>query len=179
MRELPQAYGAQMEPSGPLILVDVDGVLNPARSQAPGYRGHWVFPQGIAHRLLLNPSHGRILLELAEAAGAELVWATYWRNRANTWVAPRVGLPSLRFVPIPPRWKSLTRSPLGEWKARHVAAWVGRTPFVWLEDDPNVAGRLAALPGVGRHLVVRVDREVGLTDHHVERARAWLDDLHQ
>jgi hypothetical protein len=160
-----------------LVLVDVDGVLNPARPHAPGYRGHWVFPHGVAHRLLLNPSHGRILLELAEGAGAELVWATYWRNRANTWVAPHVGLPSLRFVPIPPRWRSRTRSPLGDWKARHVAAWVGQTPFVWLEDDPNVDCRLAVLPGLGPHLIVKVDQSVGLTDDHVNQARAWFDDL--
>src|SRR5262249_55433647 len=84
------AYGAEMEPPRPLVLVDVDGVLNPARSHALGYRRHWVFPAGLAHRLLLNPSHGPMLTELAEAAGAELVWASYWRNRANTWVAPRV-----------------------------------------------------------------------------------------
>ena len=37
-------YGAGMEPCRPLVLVDVDGVLNPARSHAPGYRGHWAFP---------------------------------------------------------------------------------------------------------------------------------------
>jgi hypothetical protein len=47
-----------------------------------------------------------MLTELAEVAGAELVWASYWRNRANTWVAPRVGLPSLRFAPIPWRWRA-------------------------------------------------------------------------
>ena len=99
-----------MELPGPLVLVDVDGVLNPARSHALGYRRHWVFPAGLAHRLLLNPSHGPMLTELAEAAGAELVWASYWRNRANTWVAPRVGLPSLRFVPIPPRLTSRAKA---------------------------------------------------------------------
>jgi hypothetical protein len=37
--------------------------------------GTGVFPAGLAHRLLLNPSHGHMLTELAEAAGAELVWA--------------------------------------------------------------------------------------------------------
>jgi hypothetical protein len=118
-------------------------------------------------------------MDLAESTGAELVWASYWRNRANTWVGPRVGLPSLRFVPIPPHRSSRTRSSLGDWKARHVAAWVGQTPFAWLEDDPEVADRLAEQPGVGRHLVVQVDPAVGLTDHHVDQARAWFDDLRQ
>jgi len=166
-----------MKPPRPLVLVDVDGVLNPARSHAPGYRGQWVFPSGLAHRLLLNPSHGPMLIELAEVADAELVWASYWRNRANTWVAPRVGLPSLRFVPIPRRWRPRTGSSLGSWKGRHVAAWVGQTPFVWFEDDADAVARLARQPGLGRHLVVKVDPVIGLASSHVEQARAWLDDL--
>jgi len=173
------AYGPGVEPSGPLVLVDVDGVLNPARSHAPGYRGQWVFPGGLAHRLLLNPSHGPMLTELAERADAELVWASYWRNRANTWVAPRVGLPSLRFVPIPRRWRLHAGSSTGSWKARHVAAWVGQRPFVWFEDDADAVASLATHPGLGRHLMVKVEPVIGLTTSHVEQARAWLDDLHR
>jgi hypothetical protein len=168
-----------MEPHRPLVLVDVDGVLNPARSRALGYRGHWVFPAGLPHRLLLNPSHGPMLTELAEAGGAELVWASYWRNRANTWVAPRVGLPSLRFVPIPRRGSPGTRASLGSWKACHVAVWAGQRPFVWFEDDPDAAIGLARRPGLGQHLLVKVDPVTGLTDSHVEQARAWLGDLHR
>jgi hypothetical protein len=166
-----------MEPHVPLVLVDVDGVLNPARPAGLGYRRHWVFPAGVAHRLLLNPSHGRMLTDLADATGAELVWGSYWQNRANTWIAPRVGLPSLRFVPIPPRWRPGAWSSPGWWKARHVAAWIGDAPFVWFDDDLTVIGGLAGQPGLGRHLVVRVDPATGLTDDHVEQARAWLHNL--
>jgi hypothetical protein len=173
----PTTYGAGMEQLAPLILVDVDGVLNPDKPGAGGYRRHWVFPNGVAHRLLLDPGHGRMLSELAEAAGAELVWASYWRNRANTWIAPRIGLPSLRFVPIPSRWTSRARSSLGQWKALHVAAWIGQTPFVWFEDDPNVPSCLTQQPGLGRHLTVTVDPAIGLTRRHIEQARRWLDDL--
>jgi hypothetical protein len=173
------AYGAGMEPAGPLVLVDVDGVLNPSRSQVPGYRQQWVFPGGLARRLLLNPSHGPMLSDLAEVTGAELVWATYWRNRANTWIAPRVGLPPLRFVSIPRRWRPPTGSSLGIWKAGHVAAWVGLTPFVWFEDDASAVSHIALWQGLGRHLVVKVDPAIGLTDSHVQRARTWLDDLHR
>jgi Swiss Army Knife RNA repair-like protein len=171
------AYGAGMEPSRPLVLVDVDGVLNPARSQAPGYRRQWVFPGGLARRLLLNPSHGPMLTELAAVAGAELVWATYWRNRANTWIAPRVGLPPLRFVPIPRRWIPPAGYSLGTWKSCHVAAWVGPTPFVWFEDDARAVSHIAGQQSLGHHLMVKVDPAIGLTNSHVQRARAWLDDL--
>ena len=168
-----------MDAPRPLVLLDVDGVLNPARSNSTGYRRQWVFPCGIAHRLLLNPQHGPMLVELAEATGAELVWATYWRGRANRWIAPRIGLPSLRFVPIPTRLRLRARPAPGVWKARHVAAWIGRTPFVWLEDDPNVGPWLTEEPEVGRHLAVKIDPLVGLSRQHVMEARAWLDKLHQ
>ena len=168
-----------MDAATPIVLLDVDGVLNPAGSHAAGYRRHWLFPGGVPHRLLLNPQHGPMLADLAEASGAELVWASYWRARANTWIAPRIGLPCLRFVPIPARLRLRARPSPGPWKARHVAAWIGQTPFVWLEDDPNVAGCLAAEPDLGRHLVIRIDPALGLTRHHVAQARAWLNDLHQ
>jgi hypothetical protein len=171
-------YGAGMEQQlAPLILVDVDGVLNPSKPGAGGYRRQWVFPAGVAHRLLLDPGHGRMLSGLAAAGGAELVWATYWRNRANKWIAPRIGLPSLRFVPIPSHWGSRARLSLGQWKALHVAAWIGQTPFVWFEDDPNVPSCLTQQPGLGRHLTVTVDPVIGLTRHHIEQAWRWLDDL--
>ncbi len=170
-------YGAAMEPGKPLVLVDVDGVLNPARSQAPGYRRQWVFPGGLARRLLLNPSHGPMLTELAEMADAELVWATYWRNRANTWIAPRVGLPTPRYVPIPRCCRPPAGSSLGTWKACQVAGWVGKTPFVWFEDDAGAVSYIAGQQGLGRHLVVKVDPAIGLTYSHAERARAWLNDL--
>jgi hypothetical protein len=162
----------------PLILLDVDGVLNPAGAHVAGYRRQWVFPNGIAHRLQLNSEHGPMLTDMADATDAELVWASYWRARANTWIAPRIGLPALRFIPIPTRIRLSSKPPSpGPWKARHAAAWAGRTPFVWFEDDTQVAGCLAREPGLGKHLVVQVDPAVGLTGQHVAQARVWLDDL--
>jgi hypothetical protein len=166
-----------MERLAPLILVDVDGVLNAGQPEVGGYRRHWVFPFGIPRRLSLHPMHGQMLSELAAAANAELVWASYWRGRANTWIAPRIGLPSIRHVPIPSRGRRRARSSLGTWKAAHVAAWIGQAPFVWFEDEPDVPGYLARQPGLGGHLIVTIDPATGLTRHHVAQARAWLGDL--
>jgi len=33
----------------------------------------------------------------------------------------------------------------GNWKACHVAAWVGQRPFVWFEDDADAVGRIAVM----------------------------------
>ena len=159
----------------PLVLLDVDGVLNPLQ-RSPGYQRYRAAPNGVTYRLLLNPRHGPLLTGLAQEAGAELVWASYWTDSANEWIGPRVGLPPLRAVPIPPRdaWYSY-----GAWKARHVTDWIGDRPFVWLEDEPDVPELIAAVPALGPHLIVPVDPEEGLTDVHVEQARDWLEQLRQ
>jgi HAD domain in Swiss Army Knife RNA repair proteins len=159
----------------PLVLLDVDGVLNPLQ-RSPGYQRYRAAPNGITYRLLLNPRHGPLLTRLAEETGAELVWASYWTDSANEWIGPRVGLPPLRAVPIPPRD---ARYSYGAWKARHVTDWIGDRPFVWLEDEPDVPGLVASAPGLGPHLVVPVDPEEGLTNVHVEQARDWLEQLQQ
>jgi hypothetical protein len=62
-------------------------------------------------------------------------------------------------------------------EAAQVAAWIGQAPFVWFEDEPDVPGYLAQQPGLGRHLIVTVDPATGLTHHHIEQARTWLEDL--
>jgi hypothetical protein len=157
----------------PLVLIDVDGVLNPLQ-RSPGYQRYRATPNGITYRLLLNPRHGPLLTGLAEETGAELVWASYWTDSANDWIGPRVGLPRLRSIPIPPRDPRYT---YGGWKALHVAEWIGERPFVWLEDEPDVPDALASGRPVGRHLIVPVDPGEGLTDVHVEQARGWLDQL--
>jgi hypothetical protein len=166
------AYGPVM--GSPLVLLDVDGVLNPFERPHRGFKRHRCSPNGITYKLWLNARHGRLLLDLVESAGAELAWASYWCEHANTWIAPRIGLPELPFVPIP-RFPGLAAdATLGTWKARHVAAWAEGRPFVWFEDEPDVLDSLAALPGIGDHLLVAVDPRTGLTEDHIEQAARWL-----
>jgi hypothetical protein len=155
------------------VLVDVDGVLNPARRVHRGYRRHRATPNGITYTLWLNTAHGPLLRRLAADTGAELVWASYWCDEANDWIGPRVGLPRLPYVPIAGRPHDSELS-LGAWKARHVAAWAGQRPFVWFEDEPDVTDCLTAEQRIGAHLLIPVDPRVGLTEEHLDEARAWL-----
>lgn len=159
-----------MEP--PALLLDVDGVLNPWK-RGKGYRRFRATPEGITYRLWLNARHGRMLLDLAEQTGAELRWATYWCGHANGWIGPRVGLPSMPHVPIPPRPPGADES-LGEWKVKHVARWARGRPFVWFEDEYDAAEALLREEGLGDHLLVTVDPEIGLTEDHIRLARDWL-----
>jgi hypothetical protein len=158
------------------VLLDVDGVLNPARRAHRGYRRHRVCPDGLTFQLWLNTGHGQLLRRLIADTRAELVWASYWCGKANDWIGPRLGLPPLPHVPIPQRPHGSELS-LGAWKARHVALWAQARPFVWFEDEPDVTECLLTEQDLGEHLLVAVDPLVGLTEDHLDQARAWLGRL--
>lgn len=160
----------------PLIVVDVDGVLNPQRP-SPGYREHIVYPycewwngeDPLA--VWLNKDHGPWLTDLADATSADLVWGTGWGAQADFWIAPSIGLPGMRVISMH-GWDS-RRCTFGHWKARRITAWAHQRPFVWFDDEPDARARSAQYAR-GPHLVVEVNPQQGLTLEHIQEAQQWL-----
>lgn len=160
----------------PLLLLDVDGVLNPLRPPSADFQRHECLVGERSYHVHLNPGHGVELLKLAEETGARLVWATTWGHAANEWIGPRIGLPELPAVAVP---MAPTRiiGPWGEmFKTPHVAAYVQGRPFVWFDDHTGGDDEeyLRAHPGVGEFLLVHVDPRHGLTPGDLALARKWL-----
>ncbi|GAA4576784.1 HAD domain-containing protein [Planotetraspora kaengkrachanensis] len=159
--------------SKPLLLLDVDGVLNPSRRSSLRYRRHNCVVDGGLYRLLLDRRHGPLLLSLARDTNAELVWATTWEEHANVEIAPRVGLPRLPVIRV-------TGDPVSKagehFKTRPVADYVDGRPFVWFDDGLTTADDdyLRAHEGVGDFLLVHVDARHGLDGNHLAQAREWL-----
>lgn len=87
-------------PPRPLLLLDVDGVLNPFASPTcpPGYREHDFFPDDDPP-VRLNESHASWLPLLATRF--DLAWATGWEDEANTYLSPLFGLPRLPVIRFP------------------------------------------------------------------------------
>jgi hypothetical protein len=158
---------------GTLLLLDVDGVLNPIRRSSPRFRRFECAAEGEWFRLLLDPRHGAKLTALRRETGATLTWATTWGERANEEIAPRIGLPPLPVIPID---RDPPRPPGVNLKTWHVAEYVRGRPFVWFDDDLGPADLefLRGHPGVGEFLVVAVDPRDGLGDAHLDAARRWL-----
>ncbi|MFB9967573.1 HAD domain-containing protein [Sinosporangium siamense] len=157
----------------PLLLVDVDGVLNPLGRPTPDFRKYECHVEGQTYTVFLNSRHGTRLLSLAVETGSELVWATTWEHWANEWIAPRLSLPQLPVIKLPPN----VRGQFGEmFKTPAIAEYVGRRPFVWFDDQVWAADEdyLRAHPGVGDFLLVQVDPRVGLTQTEFGYAREWL-----
>ncbi|MEV7779856.1 HAD domain-containing protein [Kitasatospora sp. NPDC088351] len=169
----------------PLLLLDVDGPLNPyaakPHKRPEGYLTHrvkpdfWVsrFPRGPAEyvrplRLWLNPVHGPELLALPY----ELVWATTWMDEANAWIAPLLGLPQLPFVDWPEPHRE---DPDGlHWKTRCLVARAAGRPFAWVDDElgpQDTAWTAAHHPG--RALTLRIDPRLGLREGDFATLKEW------
>ncbi|MEY9958806.1 hypothetical protein [Streptacidiphilus sp. MAP5-52] len=178
-------------PTAPLLLLDVDGPLNPYAAkphQRPGgYETHrWMTPRWEAAerrrlseegqpnkrpkplRVWLNPGHGALLAELP----VDLVWATTWEEEANTYVSPVLGLPELPFI----AWPSPRSAPAGGvfWKTPSVVEWAVGRPFCWLDDDVTEADAdWVAANHAGAALLRRIDPSVGLLPDDISAVAEW------
>ncbi len=110
----------------PLLLLDIDGVLNPFAAPAcpPGYAEHVLFPGEEPVRVCAG--HGDWLRELG--SHFTLVWATAWEEEANWRLAPLLGLDALPVIPMPPA----PFPPGGKLPA--VSQYAGTRPLAWLDD---------------------------------------------
>jgi hypothetical protein len=149
----------------PLLLLDVDGVLNPLGvREAPGFTAHHLGGM----RVLLSPDHGRWLSSLSDVF--ELTWATSWERDADL-IAERIGLP----VGMPAvRFTNQT-----EWtvKLPDVIRHVGDRAAAWIDDQLGPDVRAWAESRHSPTLLVETDSRVGLTLGHVERLRAWCTEI--
>ena len=166
----------------PMILLDVDGVVNrfPQLERIP--RRHEEFDDLCETRaagfpILYSPEMGRRLAALE----ADICWLTTWEagDLANRRIAPLFGwepLPTIARGDHDRRagwngwWKS---SAAKEHMTRH------QRPFVWLDDELAAARKHGQLAWLRRcelpHLLI--SPELGLLPRHLDRIKAWITSL--
>jgi hypothetical protein len=140
----------------PLLLLDVDGVLNPiGGGPPPGYTRD----DSNGFRVTWSARHRMWLRELAKYY--EMVWATTWEHKANEAFAPLLGLPQLDVIEFTSKRQGET------WKLTDVKDFVGDRPCSWIDDDLyNDAHAWADNRGIPT-LLIRPMSSVGLTQAHV------------
>lgn len=149
----------------PILLVDVDGVLNPwlAEGCPPGFGVYDFFP---GERVLLSPGHGELLLSLAQAY--ELMWATAWEHRANRLICPVLSLPELPVIEFPLGGRDLFFR-----KLPAVIDAVGNRPCAWIDDEHRPDHYTWAESRGVPTLIVDIDPAEGLTGDVVARLAEW------
>ncbi|MEU0836280.1 hypothetical protein [Streptomyces sp. NPDC005969] len=165
----------------PLLLIDIDGPLNPyeakAQQRPEGYVTHRMQPSGWNGsrplRVWLNPGHGTELLALAE--WYELVWATTWMGEANEWIGPHLGLPPLPYIDWPAMHGSAPDGTL--WKTQYVVEYAAGRPFAWVDDEITERDRAwIARQGPGRSLLLQIDPRIGLERADFDALAQWATD---
>lgn len=157
-----------MDQNAPVVLLDLDGVLNPFAAPA--------CPDGHQERVLFEgeepvrfcPGHADWIRELA--AAGDLWWATGWGENANEIYLPLLGvgpLPVVRFPPVPFE---------PELKVPAVDAAIGARPAAWIDDNHTAAGRRWAAARDAPTLLVSIDPAIGWTRADVDRVLDWVRD---
>ena len=177
--------------TGGLLLLDVDGPLNPYMAnknrRPPGYQTYrrtatgWHTGRDAYRfkglRVWLHPDHGAQLLALAAETSLQLVWATTWQHEANDRIGPAIGLPKLPVIEFPGH--SPTTGWDGAWKWPTIATYAAGRPLAWLDDEHDHPGaeefsrERAGTPT----LLCHVDPKQGLGSAHLAAVRDWANAL--
>jgi hypothetical protein len=155
---------------GPLLAVDVDGVISlfgfePGLEDPPG---ELTLIDGMLHCISLGA--GERLRRLAEHY--ELVWATGWEERANDHLPQLLGLPeSLPYLTF------AGRAAFGSahWKVDALDEYAGERPLAWIDDNIDETCRTWAAERAAPTLLVPTESDRGLEELHVQVLLDWVE----
>lgn len=150
----------------PILLVDIDGVLNPWGIEVcpDGYCEYELFADD-DEPVRLAAVHGEWLRELSDVF--DLAWASAWGFQAYKLLGPILDLPEFPFVPMPP-----TRF-APEDKVPAVAEYVGDRPAAWIDDLIGEAAWRWAESRRVPTLLMQIDHKRGLTRPTVDQLLSW------
>ena len=168
---------ANADLSRPVLLLDVDGVVNKVRDD-PDPEGFRDFQEA-----LCKGSQIRYSPKMAERIAAlevDLHWLTTWCDDANEHISPLLKVGVLPVVGM-----EVLRGYLGRgwWKsvaAEEFVVKLGR-PFIWVDDDLWAAERNDEVPWLVEceipHLCIAPDTFRGLLPRHLDQIEAWINEL--
>ena len=163
-------YTRPMDSNAALILLDVDGVLNPAI---------------VDRKLVLDPARAALVQQLSSLGS--IVWATSWSAADTYHLANDIGLPGdPAAIAFPSAIQVDRRKPAPTPKLHWVDRWLNRTliddvdsttPVIWIEDRLREDAYAWAQAAKRPTLLIKPDAEVGLTAEHVAEIQQFLSRL--
>jgi hypothetical protein len=158
----------------PLLLIDVDGPLNPYANSHNQLRKGKVFHQYklLGFKVWLSQWHGEELMKLADLY--ELAWCTTWEHDANSLIGPRIGLPKLPVIEFP----SSPSKPDARlyFKTAYVSAYAAGRPFAWVDDEVSQwDDRYLSENCKAPFLLRKIDPAVGLAETDFTVLREWAE----
>lgn len=162
----------------PLLLIDVDGPLNPYassnRSLARGKEFTCYKLNGF--KVWLTRWHGQELNTLADRF--ELVWCTTWEHDANMLIGPKIGLPKLPVIEFEGQLPATPPVPGLFWKTTVVLQYCKGRPFAWIDDDfRDIDNDYVAEQHDQAALLLHINPEKGLTDPDFKMLAEWAKSL--
>jgi hypothetical protein len=157
-------------PERPLLVVDVDGVLNPYGPECPGgYTEHRLFPED-EMPVRICTHHGPWLRELSRSF--DLIWGTAWREDERARLSGLLDLPPFH---------GAVELPRGQFDAALKIPAIDRIgenrPLAWIDDLLSPAAWVWAESRTAPTLLVPVDPALGLTRRHVTMLLGWASSL--
>jgi hypothetical protein len=155
----------------PVLFVDVDGVISLFGFKPSGpLPGSFHSIDGILH--CIGHDAADRLARVAERY--ELVWATGWEEKANEYLVHILQMS--RALPV------LTfdgRASFGSahWKLEAIEDYARGRPAAWIDDNLDEECRQWAAARAAPTLLVETEREVGITDEHVDLLLRWADEV--
>src|SRR4051794_16630036 len=165
----------------PILLLDVDGVLNAARLDLPDGWQRGTFNNFV---LSWDPTITARLRRLHESGRVEIQWLTTWTTNADLLLAEPMGLPRglTTHAPddaAPTGFLGPLGGRSGWWKlaaAREVAEAEPDRRIIWIDDDLALQAAETGewLAAHAHVLVIARDLFVGLTHEQLDEIEAWL-----
>jgi hypothetical protein len=164
----------------PVLLLDVDGVLNAVRQDLPE---GWQRGRFNGYVLSWDPSVVARLRAMHESGRVELQWLTTWTELADQLLAGPLGLPrGLRTHSrdaAPTGFGGSLQAASSWWKLTAAQAVAQAEPgrrIVWIDDDLGLQAEDTRewLAAHGDVLVVAPEFRTGLTHAELDRVEDWL-----
>lgn len=165
----------------PILLLDVDGVLNATRMDLPE---GWQRGRFNGFVLSWDPTVTARLRNLHDTGRVEIQWLTTWAEDADRLLAEPMGLPRglrvhARDGVAPTGYAGPAGTTTDWWKLAKARSVAGAEPgrrIVWIDDDLAVrtAETDAWLAGTSRVLAIAPDTLTGLSHRQLDEVETWL-----